>query len=81
MRGEGKVVPSRVYLEDVHWLLGVAAKLTSDTGKKHGAADAISWARRELERLQQQVMYLEVDRSSLLRKVNEMVREHKASTV
>jgi len=34
-----------------------------------------------LERLQQQVMYLEVDRSSLLRKVNEMVREHKASTV
>jgi hypothetical protein len=75
MRGKGKVVPSRVYLEDIHWLLGIAAKLTSDTGRTHGAADAIAWVRRELIRLQQQVMYLEVDRAAMLRKVNELVRE------
>jgi hypothetical protein len=75
MRGKGKVVPSRAYLEDVHWLLGVAAKLTSDTGRAHGAADAIAWARREMTRLQRQVVYLETDRAALLRKVNELVRE------
>jgi len=81
MRGVEPVVTTRIYLSDVHWLSGVSAKLSADSGRKHGSADAIQWTRREVERLQQQVAYLEIDRASMLHKVNEMARKAKVSTV
>jgi len=81
MRGVEKVVTTRTYHSDVHWLSGVAAKLSANSGRKYGAADAIRWGREEIERLQQQVSYIEIDRASMLRKVNEMSRKMKVSSV
>ena len=74
MRGIDVVVNSRVYLGDNHWLLGIAEKLTSETHRKHGTADAILWARKELHRLHQRVTYLEFDNASKLREVNQLKR-------
>jgi len=73
MRGVDVTVPSRTYPRDVRWLRDVADMLSSD--KRRGVADAVSWARGELDRLRKQVLHLEIDRAALLRQVKQLQRD------
>lgn len=81
MRGIDVVVNSRVYLRDNTWLLGIAKRLTSENeseskdNKRNGTSDAVAWLRKEIDRLQQRVTWLEVDNASKFREVKELRRE------
>jgi len=77
VRGIDVVVNSRVYLRDNTWLLGIAKRLTSESkdNKRNGTSDAVAWLRKEIDRLQQRVTWLEVDNASKFREVKELRRE------